>query len=126
MDKSVYKRALREKNEDDIKIIELEGKKNMNMQSLVIKQIGLGNKIQLMILRNGRNIEILKDYLAPLKDKNKDLAWSSQRPQLESLFLQWSDRQRLQLVMEQFAVDKNKQMGSQHTDKGRDTKIGKE
>ena len=126
MDKSVYKRALREKNEDDIKIIELEGKKNMNMQSLVIKQIGLGNKIQLMILRNGRNIEILKDYLTPLKDKNKDLAWSSQRPQLESLFLQWSDRQRLQLVMEQFAVDKNKQMGSQHTDKGRDTKIGKE
>ena len=126
MDKSVYKCALREKNEDDIKIIELEGKKNMNMQSLVIKQIGLGNKIQLMILRNGRNIEILKDYLAPLKDKNKDLAWSSQRPQLESLFLQWSDRQRLQLVMEQFAVDKNKQMGSQHTDKGWDTKIGKD
>ena len=106
IDKYVYKHVLNRRNVDDEKKVAIRKKEGFEYAKLCYKADKALNRNPFDNVKEWRSISDIKAYLGPLKIKDKDPAWSSNRPQFEILFMQWTDRRRNQLVMEEDVMNK--------------------
>ena len=106
MDKYVYQHAKNRQDEDEVKKQVKRRKFELEYAILCYKADRARECNPSDNVKDWRKAADIKDYLGPLKVKNVDPAWPTQRPQFEILYSQWSNRRRIQLVMERCVMNK--------------------
>ena len=106
MDRTVYQRAKMRRDDDDDKLIEARRKEDYEYAIACYKADRARERNPSNGVKSWRRSNDIKDFLSPLKVKGKDPAWPGNRAEMEILFLQWSNRRRYQLVMEQCVMEK--------------------
>ena len=106
MDKAVYNHAKSRRDDEDMIDRKKRRKEEFEYMIMCYKADRARERNIFNNPKDWKNYNDIKTYLAPLKIKHVDPAWPSKREEIDSLFFQWSERRRKQLVMESCVLDK--------------------